>query len=147
MCPKKAPYTTPYTVKIRPYTAYFKDITVRISAPGIRSGYGPYRSTWVFSLRLFLQVKQQSIKIPRSTVTSSVYGRKPPSTFTIRPYFAVIHVIVLRSYISVTVYGAIRSYIEGNGDCIRPPCTKTVNDRFFLRIRSFTTVLVRPVYN
>jgi hypothetical protein len=49
----------------------------------------------------------------------------------IRLYFAVIHVIVLRSYIFVTVYGAIRSYTEENGDCIRLPCTKTVNDRFF----------------
>jgi hypothetical protein len=28
-----------------PYMALFKDSTARISAPGVRSGYGPYRST------------------------------------------------------------------------------------------------------
>src|SRR5271170_2046384 len=47
----------------------------------------------------------------------------------IRPYFAVLHGRVLRSYISVTVYGTIRSYTEKNGDRIRPPCTKAINDR------------------
>ncbi len=51
--------------------------------------------------------------------------------------------IVLRSYVSVTVYGAIRSYTEENGDCIRPPCTKTVNDRFFLRISPYVSVYGR----
>ncbi len=73
----------------------------------------------------------------------------------IRLYLAVIHVIVLRSYISVTVCGAIRSYTEENEDCIRPPCTKTMNDRFFrispyvsvsLRKRSFTSVFIRRGY-
>ena len=38
----------------------------------------------------------------------------------IRPYFGVIHVIVLRSYISVTVYDRIRSYMEENGWKRRP---------------------------
>ncbi len=33
----------------------------------------------------------------------------------------------------------IRSYREKNGDGIRPPCTKTVNDRFFLRMCPYTT--------
>jgi hypothetical protein len=53
--------------------------------------------------------------IPRSTVTDSIYGRKRSYTVSyttvymsytlrIRPYFAGIHVIVLRSYITVTVY-------------------------------------------
>jgi hypothetical protein len=40
----------------------------------------------------------------------------------------------------VTVYGAIRSYTEENGDCIRPPCIKTVNDRFLLRISPYGSV-------
>jgi hypothetical protein len=34
-------------VKIRPYTVLFKDSTAGISASSVRSGYGPYRSTWV----------------------------------------------------------------------------------------------------
>jgi hypothetical protein len=46
-------------VKIRPYTALFKDSTARISAPGLRSGYGPFRSTWV-SLILLLHITLES---------------------------------------------------------------------------------------
>jgi hypothetical protein len=58
----------------------------------------------------------------------------------IRPYFVVLHGPVLRSYISVPVYGAIRSYTEQNGDRIWPPCTETANDRFFLRISPYFSV-------
>jgi hypothetical protein len=58
-------------------------------------------------------------RVPRSTLTDSVYGRKRsytvsyttvymPYTLRIRPYFAIKHVIVLRSYMSVTVYDEIR---------------------------------------
>jgi hypothetical protein len=61
----------------------------------------------------------------------------------IRPYFVVLHDPVLRSYISVPVYGAIRSYTEQNGDRIWSPCTETVNDRFFLRISPYFSVYDR----
>ncbi len=47
----------------------------------------------------------------------------------------------------MTVYGAIRSYTEENGDCIRPPCTKTVNDRFFLRISPYGSVYDMEIYD
>ncbi len=47
------------------------------------------------------------LKEPRSRFTHSVYGRKRPYTFILRPYFGVLHDPVLRSYISVTVYGEI----------------------------------------
>jgi hypothetical protein len=47
----------------------------------------------------------------------------------------------------VTVYGAIRSYTEENGDCIRPPCTKTVNDRFFLCISLYVSVYDTEIYD
>jgi hypothetical protein len=76
-----------------------------------------------------------------------VYDHKRSRFNRIRPYFAVIHVIVLRSYISVTVYGAIRLYTEENGDCIRPPCTKTVNDHFFLRISPYVYVYDTEIYD
>jgi hypothetical protein len=55
--------------------------------------------------------------------------------------------IVLRSNIFVTVYGAIRPYTEENGDCIRPPCTKTVSDRFFLRIAPYVSVYDTEIYD
>ncbi len=56
--------------------------------------------------------------VPRSAVKDSVYGRKRsytisyttvymPYTLRIRPYFAIKHLIVLRSYMSVTVYDEI----------------------------------------
>jgi len=74
---------------------------------------------------------------PRSMVTDSVYGRKRsytvsyttvymPYTLRIRPYFAVIHVIVLRSYITVIVYGEIRRNTE-----IVYGAFTLVNDRIF----------------
>ena len=50
--------------------------------------------------------------IPKSTITESVYARK-------RPYFVVLHGPVLRSYMTVTVYGDIRRK------------TEIVNDRIF----------------
>ncbi len=53
----------------------------------------------------------------------------------IRSYFAVIHMIVLRSY------------SEENGDCIRPPCTKTVTDRFFLRISPYVSVCDTEIFD
>jgi hypothetical protein len=81
------------------------------------------------------------------TPYTAVYDRKRSRYDRIRPYFAVIDVIVLRSYISVTVYGAIRSYTEENGDCIRTPCTKTVNDRFFLRISPYVSVYDTEIYD
>jgi len=43
--------------------------------------------------------------LPRSMVTDSVYGRLRRR---IRPYFAVLHDPVLRSYISVAEYGEVR---------------------------------------
>jgi hypothetical protein len=63
------------------------------------------------------------LNMPRSTVTDSIYGRKRSYmvsyttvymsyTLRIRPYFAGIHVIVLRSYITVTVYRDIRRKTE-----------------------------------
>jgi hypothetical protein len=76
-----------------------------------------------------------------------VNDRKRSRYDRIRPYLAVIHVIVLRSYISVTVYGAIRSYTGENGDCIRPSCTKTVNDRFLLRISPYVSVYDTEIYD
>ncbi len=76
-----------------------------------------------------------------------VNDRKRSRYDRIRLYFAVIHVIVLRSYVSVIVYGAIRSYTEENGDCIRPPCTKTVNDRFFLHISPYVSVYDTEIYD
>jgi hypothetical protein len=81
------------------------------------------------------------------TPYTAVYDRKRSRYDHIGPYFAVIHVIVLRSYISVTVYGAIRSYIEENGDCIRAPCTKTANDRFSLRISPYVSVYDTEIYD
>ncbi len=39
---------------------------------------------------------------------------------------SVLHGPAVRSYISMTEYGAIRSYTEKNGDCIRLLCTKSV---------------------
>jgi hypothetical protein len=58
----------------------------------------------------------------------------------IRPFMTVnVH--------DTTVYGAIRSYTEENGDCIRPPCTKTVNDRFFLRISPYVSVYDTEIYD
>jgi hypothetical protein len=76
-------------------------------------------------------------EFPRSTNTESVYGRLLPYpasyttvymayTLRIRPYFAVLHVTVLRSYISVTVYGAIRR----NTATVYGAFT-VVNDRIF----------------
>jgi hypothetical protein len=54
------------------------------------------------------------MNLPRSNVTDSANGRIREKYSRKRPYFAVIHVIVLRSYISVTVYGAIRSHTGEN---------------------------------
>jgi hypothetical protein len=82
-----------------------------------------------------LQVDQERPRLmpccPRSTVTDSVYGRKRsytesyttvymPYTLRIRPYFAIKHVIVLRSYMSVTVYDEIRRNMETVSDRIFP---------------------------
>jgi hypothetical protein len=82
---------------------------------------------------------------PSSTNTEFVYACKRWCTIHISPYMVVLHDSLLRSYISVTIYGAIRSYMEKNeqnADCIYPSRTSTVvNDRIFLvygRIRSFT---------
>jgi hypothetical protein len=36
---------------------------------------------------------------------------------------------------------------QENGDCIRPPCTKTVNDRFFLRISPYVSVYDTEIYD
>ncbi len=62
LCPEKAPYTTPYT-------AYFKDIMVRISAPGIRPGYVSYRSTWA-SLCITQYPKSNQVNIFFSLISS-----------------------------------------------------------------------------
>jgi hypothetical protein len=77
--------------------------------------------------------------------TESVYTCKRSCTIHISPYMAVLHDSLLRSYISVTIYRAIRSYMEKNeqnADCIYSSQTSTVvNDRIFLvygRVRSFT---------
>jgi hypothetical protein len=70
-------------------------------------------------------------------VTNSVYGRKQsytvsyttvymPYTLRIRPYFAVLHVTVLRSYLTVIVYGEIRRNTE-----IVYGAFTLVNDRIF----------------
>jgi hypothetical protein len=72
---------------------------------------------------LFQVHRVEPFGVPRSTVTDSIYGRKRSYTVSyttvymsytlrIRPYFAGIHVIVLRSYITVTVYGDIRRKTE-----------------------------------
>ncbi len=82
-------------------------------------------------------VQIESLLSPRSTVTDSVYGRKRsytvsyttvymPYTLRIRPYFAVLHVTVLRSYMSVIVYGEIRRNTE-----IVYGAFTLVNDRIF----------------
>jgi hypothetical protein len=82
-------------------------------------------------------VSSMKLNIPRSTVTDSAYGRKRSYTgsytivymsFTlrIRPYFAGIHVIVLRSCMTVTVYGEIRRNME------------IVYGAYILCIRSYT---------
>ncbi len=74
---------------------------------------------------------------PRSMVTDSVYCRKRsytvsyttvymPYTLRIRPYFAVLHVTVLRSYLTVTIYGEIRRNTE-----IVYGAFTLVNDRIF----------------
>ncbi len=81
---------------------------------------------------------QQNERKPRSTVTNSVNDRlRPyttpyttvyiPYTLRIRPYFSVLHGRVLRSYISVTVYGEIRR----NTETVYGAFT-IVNDRIFL---------------
>jgi hypothetical protein len=87
----------------------------------------PYRTKEGFVVFKKVSYSVRNLKvvsyIPRSRFTHSVYDR-------------------LRSYISVTVYGAIRSYTEENEDCIRPPCAKTVNDRFssvYRRMSPYTT--------
>jgi hypothetical protein len=83
--------------------------------------------------------------IPRSTDTDSVYGHKRSYTMAytivymsytlrIRPYFAGIHVIVLRSCMTVTVYGEIRRN------------TEIVYGAYILCIRSYTE-RIRYVYD
>jgi len=80
--------------------------------------------------------------VPRSIVTDSVNARLRSYTtpytavymlytLRIRPCFGVLHGPVLRSYISVTVYGAIRRK------------TEVVNGRIWIRIRSFNIAFLR----
>jgi hypothetical protein len=93
--------------------------------------------------------RRKDLSIPRSKVTNSVYDRlRPytvpyttvyiPYTLRIRPYFAVIHGPVLRSYMSVTVYGEIRRNTE-----IVYGAFTLVNARISYRIRSYTVVSSR----
>jgi len=68
----------------------------------------------------------------------------------IRPYFSVLPGSVLRSYISVSYtkkYDHIRRITEQNADCIRSPYTRTVKDRFFLRISSYFSVYDTEIYD
>ncbi len=51
-----------------------------------------------------------------------------------------------RSRFTHSVYDCLRSYTEENGDCIRPPCTKTVNDQFSFRISPYVPVYDTEIY-
>ncbi len=68
-------------------------------------------------------ILQMNLFRPRSTITQFIYYRKRsrttsyttiyvPYTLRIRSSFVVIHVIVLRSYFTVIVYGNIRQNTE-----------------------------------
>ncbi len=52
-----------------------------------------------------------------------------------------------RSRFTHSVYGRKRPYTDKNGDCIRPPCTKTVNDRFFLHISPYVSVYDMEIHD
>ncbi len=100
-------------------------------------------STKSYSYYADFKFPGQLIRAPYTVVND----RKRSRYDLIRLYFAVINVIVSPSYISVILYGAIWSYTEENGDSIRPPCTKTVSDRFFLHISPNVSVYDTEIYD
>jgi hypothetical protein len=85
--------------------------------------------------RQLLDFPGRGLRSPCMVVTCRTWkndGRK-------RSYFSMLYETVLRSFISVAVYGQIRRKTEENGDYIRPPYTPGINHRFLLRISPYTT--------
>ena len=78
---------------------------------------------------------------------NSVNGRIRGKYGRLRPCFAVIPVIVLRSYISVSVYGRIGPYTKKNGCRMQSPFSKTVNDRIFVCIPPYLFVYDTEIYD